>query len=149
MSWPSANTCWYVCMRPVSVECVRRAWCCMTASKVWCWGALAGAGAGAGGARMAALTSSARSDASRSASAEPGSACSARRRSSTCHTTLATPDALLSSLLLLPSPSSLAYEYSFLSYLSHWIFSHMLLTYNTLTHLKADFFYFRYSSETF
>lgn len=59
----------------------------MTASKVWCCGAEAGVPAAAGGAAGGALTSSARSVASRSASAEPGSACSARRRSSTCHHT--------------------------------------------------------------
>lgn len=79
--------------RPGStVACVRRAWCCMTASKVWCCGAVAGV---VGPVHVpetgsAALTSSARSVASRSASAEPGSACSARRRSSTCHHTTAT-----------------------------------------------------------
>lgn len=64
-----------------TVGCVRRAWC-MTASKVWCEGS------------RGALTSSARSAASRSASAEPGSACSARRKSSTCQITPATTTAL-------------------------------------------------------
>lgn len=68
------------CMATVGCGSVRRAWCCMTASNVWWCGAAAGAGSDA---CMAALTSSVRSAASRSASAEPGSACSARRRSST------------------------------------------------------------------
>lgn len=71
------------CAGVSSTACVRRAWCCMTASKVWWCGAEAGrGGAGAAGG---ALTGSGRSAASRRASAEPGSACSARRRSSTCH----------------------------------------------------------------